>query len=60
MDQTIRETAMMVLLFIVFGAPALAIATRIAVRPLVEAVVLLREAFTGSGMVRGSPPSRPR
>ncbi len=49
MDQTIRETAMMVLLFIVFGAPALAIATRIAVRPLVEAVVLLREAFAGFG-----------
>ncbi|HEX8695794.1 MAG TPA: hypothetical protein VF746_25485 [Longimicrobium sp.] len=42
--EVIKEAAFLVLMFIVFGIPALAIAARIAIRPVAEAILRLREA----------------
>ncbi len=47
----IKDAAMLVLMFIVFGAPALAIAARIAIKPLLEAVSRLRDgSATGNAV----------
>ena len=40
----IKDSAMLVLMFVVFGAPALAIAARLAIRPVLDAIVRLRES----------------
>lgn len=40
----IKDAAMLILMFIVFGIPALAIAARLAIRPVLDAVLSLREA----------------
>lgn len=41
--ETIKEAAFLILMFIVFGIPALAIAARLAIRPVLDAVLSLRE-----------------
>ena len=48
----IKDAAMLVLMFIVFGAPALAIAARIAIKPLLEAVVRLRDSSAAGNAVQ--------
>ena len=42
--EVIKEAAFLILMFIVFGIPALAIAARLAIRPVAEAILRLREA----------------
>jgi hypothetical protein len=42
----IRDSVMLLLMFLVFGVPAVAIAARLAIRPVVEAIVRLREIST--------------
>jgi hypothetical protein len=39
----IRDSVMLVLMFLVFGVPAVAIAARLAIRPVVDAIVRLKE-----------------
>jgi hypothetical protein len=39
----IRDSVLLVLMFLVFGVPAIAIAARLAIRPVVDAIVRLRE-----------------
>lgn len=39
----IKDAAMLVLMFVVFGVPALALAARLAIRPVLDAVLSLRE-----------------
>jgi hypothetical protein len=48
----IEDAAGLVFIFIVFGVPALAIGARLALRPIVDAIVRLRESFA-------SPPGLP-
>jgi hypothetical protein len=50
--EVIRDSALLVLMFLVFGIPALAIAARIAMRPVIEAITRLREV--------GAPRTDPR
>lgn len=40
---TIRDSAMLLLMFLVFGVPAVAISVRIALRPVIEALVRVRD-----------------
>jgi hypothetical protein len=47
----IRDSVMLVLMFIVFGVPALAIPTRIALKPVIEALVRLRDISAARGAV---------
>lgn len=42
----VEELLVFVLAFLVFAVPALAVTARLALKPIVEAVVRLREAFT--------------
>lgn len=44
----IRDTALLVLMFIVFGVPAVALAARLAIRPVVDAIVRFRESFAAT------------
>ena len=39
----VKDAAMLVLMFVVFGVPALALAARLAIRPVLDAVLSLRE-----------------
>lgn len=39
----IKDAAMLVLMFVVFGVPALALAARLAIRPVLDAIVTLRD-----------------
>ena len=41
---TVKDSAMLILMFIVFGVPAIAISLRIALKPILEAIVRLRDA----------------
>jgi hypothetical protein len=41
-----NDAALIVLMFVVFGAPALALAARLTIRPLLEAIDRLREGVT--------------
>ena len=52
---TIRDSVMLVLMFIVFGVPALAISTRIALKPVIEALVRLRDISAARGAVDSDP-----
>jgi hypothetical protein len=47
----IRDAALLVLMFVVFGAPALAIAARIAIRPVLDAIATFRESFPVASQV---------
>lgn len=40
---TIQDYVMLLLMLLVFGVPAVAIAARLAIRPIVDAIVRLRE-----------------
>ncbi|HEX6135430.1 MAG TPA: hypothetical protein VFZ24_15780 [Longimicrobiales bacterium] len=46
---------MLVLMFIVFGVPALAISARIALKPVIEALVRLRDISATRGAVDSAP-----
>ena len=52
---TIKDAAMLVLMFVVFGAPALAIAARLAIKPVLEAIVKVRDISAPA-----QPPDDPR
>jgi hypothetical protein len=43
-----KDAALLLLMFIVFGAPALALAARLAIRPILDAIDRLREGVAGS------------
>jgi hypothetical protein len=43
-----KDAAMIVLMFVVFGAPALALAARMTIRPLLDAMDRFREGVTVS------------
>lgn len=43
-----KDAAMIVLMFVVFGAPALALAARLTIRPVLEAIDRLREGVAVS------------
>jgi hypothetical protein len=43
-----QDAALLVLMFIVFGAPALALAARLAIRPVLEAIDRFREGVAVS------------
>ncbi len=43
-----KDAALRLLMFIVFGAPALALAARLAIRPILDAIDRLREGVAGS------------
>lgn len=45
---TAKDAAMLALMFLVFGAPALAIAARIAVRPVLDAIASWRESLAAT------------
>lgn len=47
----IKDAVLLVLMFIVFGAPALAIAARLAIKPIVEAIVRVRDISASSNTV---------
>lgn len=40
-----EETVFAVLIFLVFGIPAMALSARFALKPIVESIIRLREAF---------------
>ena len=44
-----KDAALLLLMFIVFGAPALALAARLAIRPILDAIDRLREGVASSG-----------
>src|SRR5687767_6144342 len=44
----IQNIAMLALMYIVFGVPVLALAARIAIRPVLEAIITLREGGTAA------------
>jgi hypothetical protein len=46
-----KDAAMIVLMFVVFGAPALALAARLTIRPLLEAIDRFREGVAVSSSV---------
>jgi hypothetical protein len=46
-----KDAALLLLMFIVFGAPALALAARLAIRPILDAIDRLREGVAGSARV---------
>ena len=46
-----KDAALIVLMFIVFGAPALAVAARLTIRPLLEAIDRFREGVAVSSRV---------
>jgi hypothetical protein len=48
---TIKDSAILVLMFIVFGAPALAIAARIAIKPIVEVIARVRDLSASANAV---------
>lgn len=52
---TIEDAAGLVFIFIVFGVPALAIGARLAIRPVVDAIVRLRESFAPPGVAAPDP-----
>lgn len=52
-----EDAAFLALMFVVFGVPAVAIAARLAIRPIVEAIVRLREVFV---VAPGAAPSEQR
>ncbi len=43
-----KDAALLVLMFVVFGAPALALAARLTIRPLLEAIDRFREVAVTS------------
>ncbi len=45
------EIAVVLVTFIVLGIPALGLTARLAIKPVVEALIRLREAFTQSGAI---------
>ena len=47
----IKDAALLVLMFVVFGAPALAIAARIAMRPILDAIATFRESYSAAKAV---------
>ena len=49
-----KDAALLLLMFIVFGAPALALAARLAIRPILDAIDRLREGVAVSS--RGPDP----
>jgi hypothetical protein len=51
----IKDATMLVLMFVVFGAPALAIAARLAIRPVVDAIVRLRGGSGGNEALASDP-----
>lgn len=53
--ETIEDAAGLVFIFVVFGVPALAIAARLAIRPMVEAIVRLRESFAAAPVLSPDP-----
>ncbi len=52
---TIEDAAGLVFIFVVFGVPALAIGARLALRPIVDAIVRLRESFAPSAALPADP-----
>ncbi len=44
----LKDAAMLVLMFVVFGAPALALAARLAIRPVLDAIDRFREGVAVS------------
>lgn len=52
---TVKDSVLLVLMFIVFGAPALAISTRIALKPVLEAFVRLRDISAPGAAVDSNP-----
>lgn len=52
---TIRDSVMLVLMFMVFGVPALAISARIALKPVIEALVRLRDISAARGAADSDP-----
>ncbi|HEY0672883.1 MAG TPA: hypothetical protein VGD27_11475 [Longimicrobiales bacterium] len=51
----INDAVLLVLMFIVFGVPALAIAARLVIRPVIEAILRLRESYGSSGAQASDP-----
>ncbi len=47
----IKDAAMLVLMFVVFGVPALALAARLAIRPVLDAILQLRASSTANPAV---------
>ena len=48
-----KDAALLVLMFIVFGAPALGIAARLAIKPVLDAILQLRDSV---GTTRNASP----
>ncbi|MGH7474956.1 MAG: hypothetical protein ACRELD_01570 [Longimicrobiales bacterium] len=44
----IKDAGLLFIMFVVFGAPALALAARLAIRPVVDAIVHLRESLAAT------------
>lgn len=53
--EAIKDAAMLVLMFVVFGATALALAARLAIRPVVDAIVRLRESLSATDPLAPDP-----
>lgn len=43
-----RDAVLLILMFVVFGAPALALAARLAIRPILDAIDRLKEGVTST------------
>lgn len=52
---TVRDSVLLVLMFTVFGVPALAISARIALKPVIEALGRLRTISAGRGAADADP-----
>ena len=46
----IQDAVMLVLMFVVFGVPALALAARLVIRPMLDAIISLRETAAARAM----------